>query len=67
MLFAVAVTSLVTAALLVICYLAEVLTKKPYVGWVSFAALVTIALVFVLGACLRVYQAVHADIVRGWP
>jgi hypothetical protein len=38
-LFAVSVTSLATAALLVICYLAEERTKRPYLGWASFIVL----------------------------
>ncbi len=64
---AVTATSFSVAVLLPIGYLAQVLTRKPFVGWLSFAALLAIALVVVLTVCPRVYQAVHAEIVCAWP
>ena len=66
-LVAVSVTSLATAALLVICYLAEERTKRPYLGWASFIVLFALAFVTVLNVSPRVYQAVHAEMEKAHP
>lgn len=47
-------------------FFAEQITKRSFVGWMSFLVVVLLMTVCVLLACPYVYSVVHADIIREW-
>jgi hypothetical protein len=65
--FAVASVSGAGATLILLCFLAEHILKRPFVGWTSFVVVLLLVSVTVFMACPHVYAIVHADIVREWP
>ncbi len=64
--FAVSSVSGAAAVLVMLCSVAERISKRSFVGWPSFLVVLFLVFVTVLMACPRVYAIVHMCIVQEW-
>jgi hypothetical protein len=56
-----------TGLLALPCFVLDRIVKKNYVGWSSFLASMTVALLIALYVCSRAYPAIRAAIAKDWP
>ncbi len=64
--FAIVSMSGSAVVLVALCHMAERISKRTFVGWISFLILLSLVFVVVLDTCPELYAVVFADIVREW-